>query len=163
MKKRTVFLLVLIVSTTAAGAVERRIAFERKDAVYVANLDGSGEKEIGAGIFPAISPDATRVAFTTVEKTGETYVRHIAVADIASGSVTTFNDVPSTNVYYSSWSPDGKRILFTLRRNELWEIVSTAADGSDFKVIRKGEPSAVTLYSPCWARGGQSVFCQKMT
>ena len=163
MKKRTIVFLTLIVSTIGAVAAERRIAFERKDAIYVVNLDGSGEKKVAAGLFPAISPDATRVAFTTVEKTGETYIRHIAVADIASGNVTMFKDVPSTNVYYSTWSPDGKRILFTLRRNELWEIVSTAADGSDFKVIKKGEPSAVTLYSPCWARDGESIFCQNMT
>jgi len=163
MKRITVVFFALIVSSVGADAAERRIAFERNNAVYVANLDGSGEKKIASGTFPAISPDATRVAFTVVEKTGETYIRHIAVADIASGNVTIFNDAPSTNVYYSSWSPDGKRVLFTLRRNELWEIVSTAADGSDFKVIMKGEPDAVTLYSPCWARDGQSIFCQNMT
>ena len=163
MKKKTVVFYALIVFSIAASAAERRIAFERNKEVYVANLDGSGEKKIASGIFPAISPDATRVAFTVVEKNGETYIRHIAIADIASGSVTPFNDVPSTNVYYSSWSRDGKRILFTLRRNELWEIVSTAADGNDFKVIKTGEPSAVTLYSPCWSSDGQSVFCQNMT
>lgn len=163
MKQRTVVLLALIVPAIGTLAGERRIAFERNDAVYVANLDDSGEKKVGDGIFPAISSDATRVAFTTIEKTGETYIRHIAVADIASGTVTKFKDVPSTNVYYSSWSRDGKRILFTLRRNELWEIVSVAADGSDFKVIKKGEPSSVTLYSPCWSSDGQSVFCQNMS
>ena len=155
--------MLLIVSALTARGGERRIAFERKNSVYIANLDGSGEKKIADGLFPAISPDGTRVTFTTVEKTGETYVRHVAIADVASGNVTQFKDIPSTNVYYSSWSRDGKRILFTLRRNELWEIVSTAADGTDFKVIKTGEPSAVTLYSPCWANDGQSVFCQNMS
>jgi hypothetical protein len=42
---------------------DRHIAFERKDAVYIANLDGRNEKKIADGIFPAISPDGTRIAF----------------------------------------------------------------------------------------------------
>src|SRR5262249_21920031 len=46
----------------------QHIVFERNDAVYVANLDGTKEKKIADGIFPAISPDGTRVAFNTVEK-----------------------------------------------------------------------------------------------
>jgi hypothetical protein len=36
-------------------------------AVWIANLDGTGEKKIADGIFPAISPDGTRVAFNTTE------------------------------------------------------------------------------------------------
>ena len=50
-------------SATAFPA-DRHIAFERNNAVYVANLDGSNEKKIADGIFPAISPDGTRVALT---------------------------------------------------------------------------------------------------
>src|SRR3954471_21235042 len=138
------------------------IAFERDDAVWVANLDGTGAKKIAAGIFPVISPEGSRIAMTTNEKQGETYIRHIAVVDIASGVLTTFDNVPSTNVYYPSWSPDGKRVLFTLRRDEVWDIVSSAADGSDFRVIKKAEPNRVTFYSPCWARDGQSVFVEDM-
>ena len=46
---------------------DRHVAFERNDAIYIANLDGTGEKKIADGIFPAISPDGTRVAFNTVE------------------------------------------------------------------------------------------------
>ena len=50
---------------------DRHIAFERNNVVYVANLDGTNEKKIADGIFPAISPDGTRVAFNTVEKTSD--------------------------------------------------------------------------------------------
>jgi hypothetical protein len=39
---------------------DRHVAFERNDAIYIANLDGTGEKKIADGIFPAISPDGAR-------------------------------------------------------------------------------------------------------
>ena len=51
-----------------AFPADQRIAFERNDPVYIANLDGTGEKKIAQGIFSAISPDGARVAFNTVEK-----------------------------------------------------------------------------------------------
>ena len=163
MKKIIALALVLITSTVAAFAGERRIAFERSDAVYVANLDGTAEKKIADGIFPAISPDGTTVAFNTVEKNDTTYVRHIAVVEIATGKTAVFKDVPSDNSYYPTWSPDGKLILFTLRQNEVWDLALINADGTDFRALKKGDPNEVTRYSPIWARDGQSIFCQDMT
>lgn len=92
-------------ATTFPG--DRHIAFERNNAVCVANLDGTNETKIADGIFPAISPDGTRVAFNTVEKTSETtYARHMAVADVAIGKVNIFKDVPSENSYYPSWTAE---------------------------------------------------------
>src|SRR6059036_2264817 len=88
---------------------DRHIAFERDQAVWIANLDGTGEKKIADGIFPAISPDGTRVAFNTTEKTSDTtYVRHMAVVEVATGKVNVFKEVPSENSYYPSWTTDGK-------------------------------------------------------
>src|SRR6184192_546488 len=164
MKEILALAFVLITSTIAAFAGEHRIAFERSDAVYVANLDGTAEKKIADGIFPAISPDGTQVAFNTVEKTSDTtYIRHIAVTAVATGKTTVFKDVPSDNSYYPTWSPDGKRILFTLRQSEVWDLGLINSGGTDFRVLKKGDPNEVTRYSPIWARDGQSVFCQDMT
>ena len=53
MKRITVVFFALIVSTVGAAATERHLAFERDNAIYVANLDGSGEKKIASGTFPA--------------------------------------------------------------------------------------------------------------
>jgi TolB protein len=150
-------------SATAAPA-ERHIAFERNGAVYVANLDGTNEKKIADGIFPAISPDGTRVAFNTVEKTSDTtYVRHMAVADVATGKVNVFKDVPSENSYYPSWTADGKQILFTTRPHEVWDLVAINSDGTNFHLLKPGAQHEVTCYSPIWARDAQSFFCQDMT
>jgi TolB protein len=155
------FALAIFSATAYAG--DRHIAFERNGAACIANLDGTAEKKIADGIFPAISPDGTRVAFNTVEKNGTTYVRHIAVVEIKTGKVTVFKDVPSDNSYYPTWSADGKRILFTLRQNKVWDLGLVNADGTGFRVLKKGDPKAVTRYSPIWARDGQSVFCEDMT
>ena len=149
-------------SATAFPA-DRQIAFERDDAVYVANLDGTNEKKIADGIFPAISPDGTRVAFNTVEKTSDTtYVRHMAVVEVATGKVSVFKAVPSDNSYYPSWAGDGKEILFTTRPHEVWDLVVVNSDGTNFHVLKPGVQNEVTRYSPIWARDGQSVFCEDM-
>jgi TolB protein len=162
--RKMVFVAFALVSLSAtAFPADRHIAFERKNAVYIANLDGTAEKKIADGIFPAISPDGTRVAFNTVEKTGTTYVRHIALVEIETGKITVFKDMPSDNSYYPTWSADGKRILFTLRQNEVWDLGLINADGTGFRVLKKGDPKEVTRYSPIWARDGQSIFCQDMT
>ena len=82
MKGIIVLAAALATSLATGFSGDRHIAFERDNAVYVANLDGTAEKKIGNGIFPAISPDGTRVAFNTVEKTSDTtYVRYMAVVD----------------------------------------------------------------------------------
>ena len=163
MKTWRLILALVFACTVFAAAGERKIAFERNDAIWIAKLDGTGEKKIADGIFPAISPDGTRLAFTTSEKSGTTYVRHIAVIEIESGSMKVFKDVPSDNSYYPSWSPDGKHILFTLRQNEVWDLATIAPDGTDFQIVKKGAQNEVTLYSPCWAHDAGSIFCQDMT
>lgn len=156
--------LVLMGAAATAPSADRRIAFERDNTVYVANLDGTNEKKLADGIFPAISPDGTRVAFNTVERTSETtYVRHMAVADVATGKVSIFKDVPSGNSYYPSWTADGKQILFTTRPKEVWDLVAINSDGTNFHVLKPGDPNEVTCYSPVWARDGQSFFCEDMT
>jgi TolB protein len=156
-------LALLLACSAFATAAERYIAFERADAIYVAKLDGSGARKLAVGIFPAISPDGTRVAFTTMEKSGTSYVRHIAVIEIDSGNMTVFKDVPSDNSYYPVWSPDGKRLLFTLRRGDVWDLATITPNGTEFRFLKKGAANEVTLYSPCWARDMGSIFCQDIT
>jgi TolB protein len=156
------FALAAFSATAYAG--DRHISFERDQAVWIANLDGAGEKKIADGIFPAISPDGTRVVFNTTEKTSDTtYARRIAVVELATGKLNVFRDVPSDNSYYPSWTADGKQILFTTRPHEVWDLAVVNSDGTNFHVLKPGVQNEVTRYSPIWARDGQSVFCEDMT
>jgi len=156
---------ITLAAFSATGfCADRRITFERDHAVYVADLDGTNEKKIADGIFPAISADGTRVAFNTVEKTSDTtYVRHMAVVDVATGKITVFTAVPSQNSYYPSWAADGQRILFTTRPGEVWDLAVISSDGTNFHVLKPGIQNQVTCYSPVWGHDGQSAFCQDMT
>jgi TolB protein len=163
MKSWPLVLLAWLTWAAFAVAAERYIVFERNNVIYVANLDGTDEKRIAEGIFPAISPDGTRVAFTTVEKSGKTQVRYIAVIEIASANMTIFKDVPSKNSSAPKWSPDGQRILFTLRRDDVWDLATVAPNGTEFRILKKGESKAAAFYSPCWARDMGSIFCQDIT
>lgn len=163
MKSCRLGLIALLASGAIAFGSERRIAFERNDAIYIASPDAALIRKVGDGIFPAISPDGTRVAFTSVEKTGPTPTRHIAVAEIATGQKTVFKDVPSDNSYYPVWSPDGRWLVFILRKDELWHVGMIKPDGSTFNFVKKGKPNEPPLYAPCWARDGLSIFCQDMT
>jgi TolB protein len=152
MKKIILFGFALASLSATAFPGDRHMAFECNNAVCIANLDGTDAKKIADGIFSAISPDGTQVASDT------TYIRHIAVTKIASGKTTVFKDVPSDNSYYPTWSSDRKRILFTLRQSEVWDLGIINSDGTDFRVLKKGAQNEVTRYSPIWARDAQSVF-----
>jgi hypothetical protein len=70
--KTMLLLFALAASPASVFCGDRHIAFERDQAVWLASLDGTGQKKIADGIFPAISPDGTRVAFNTTEKTSDT-------------------------------------------------------------------------------------------
>jgi TolB protein len=162
-KKISLPILFLLFGAASSFAAPQMIAFERNQAVWIANLDGTGEKKVADGIFPAISPDGTRVAFNTVEKASDTsYVRHIAVIELATGKLNVFKAVPSDNSYYPSWTADGKQILFTTRPHEVWDLVVANSDGTNFHVLKPGVQNVVTRYSPIWAHDGQSVFCEDM-
>lgn len=47
-----------------------KLAFEKDDAVYVANIDGSSARKIADGQSPELSRDGTKLVFNTVQLAG---------------------------------------------------------------------------------------------
>jgi TolB protein len=155
--------LFLTLSGLASGA-QRKIAFERGDNVWIANLDGSDAKKVAAGSLPDISPDATRLAFNTDEdsKTRPGPERHIAIADLASGKVTVLKDIPSDNCFGPVWSPDGNEIAFSIMADKEWHLGLVNADGSGFRFVKNAGLKSDAFGEPAWARDGKSIFCHDL-
>jgi len=150
--------------TALAGDLQRKIAFERGNNVWVANLDGTAAKKIAAGALPNISPDGTRLAFNTVEdsKTRPGPERHIAVADLASGKVRIFKDIPSDNCFGPVWSPDGSKLAFSIMAEKEWRLGLVNVDGSGFDFVRNAELKGDAFGAPTWSADGKSIFCHDL-
>ena len=147
-----------------AAGTERKLAFERGNSVWVANVDGTAAKKIAAGDLPNISPDGSRLAFNTNEdsKTRPGPERHIAVADLATGKVTVFKDIPSDNCFGPVWSPDGSKIAFSIMAEKEWHLGLVNADGSGFRFVKNAELKADAFGAPTWSVDGKSIFCHDL-
>src|SRR4029453_6253691 len=99
MKPLTLAIFLCVAFSALSNAAPRKIAYEYRDDIFVADIDGTHQKKIAAGALPEISPDGTRVAFNTEAdaKTRPGPERHIAVADLADGKVTVLKNIPSDN------------------------------------------------------------------
>jgi len=139
-----------------------KIAFDRDGVIFTASLDGKGAKKIAEGDYPQISPDGTRVAFNTNEPSDKLPVRHIAVANLATGKVNVLKEVPSDNSFGPAWSPDGKALLFSIFSKGEWHLGLVQADGTGFRIAKQAEDKGQSCYEPIWAADGKSFFCHDL-
>jgi len=161
MKKTLFFTLLLLACAVFGEDAPRRIAFERDTTIWVANLDGSGAKKLCAGVSPSISFDGTRVAFNTEGAMDP--ARRICVVSVATGETTVFRDVPGNNSFGPVFSPNGSQIVFMTFDGSVWSLGLVNSDGSGFRLLKKPAKDEPASYSPCWARDGESIFCQDLT
>lgn len=165
MNKNVLFTLAAALMTTAiALAAPRKMAFERGDNIWVANIDSTGAKKIAAGALPDISPDGARVAFNTEgdAKNRPGPERHIAIADLATAKTTVLKDIPSDNCFGPVWSPDGKQLVFEIMADKQWQLGLVNDDGSGFRLIKNAELNHDGLGGAEWARDGKSIFCHDL-
>jgi TolB protein len=163
---RTVVFSIFFCLNVAALAADqqRKMAYERENNVWVANLDGTAGKRIAAGALPNISPDGTRLAFNTSadSKTRPGPERHIAVTDLANGKVTIFKDIPSDNCFGPVWSPDGSKLAFSIMADKEWQIGLVNADGSGFRFVKNAALKSDAFGAPIWSVDGKSIFCHDL-
>jgi TolB protein len=164
MKQIRFILLGCVAFSTFLNAAPRKIAYEHRENIFVADVDGTQQKKIANGALPEISPDGTRVAFNTSAdaKTRPGPERHIAIADVASGKVTVLKDIPSDNCFGPVWSPDGSKLAFSIMTDGEWHLGLVNADGSDFRFVKNAGLKADAFGAPEWARDGKSIFCHDL-
>lgn len=164
MKPLTAAIFLCVAFPALSHAAQRKIAYEHRDNIFVADADGTHRKKIAAGALPEISPDGTRVAFNTEAdaKTRPGPERHIAVADVPSGKVTILKDIPSDNCFGPVWSPDGSKLAFSIMADKEWQLGLVNADGSGFRFVKNAGLKSEAFGAPEWARDGKSIFCHDL-
>lgn len=157
-------LLIVLTTAAALAATPRKIAYERAEGIFVADLDGSHPKKVATGALPEISPDGTRVAFNTEDdaKNRPGPERRIAIVDLASSKTTVLKDIPSDNCFGPVWSPDGKQLAFSIMADEVWRLGLVNADGSGFHFLKNAELKSDAFGAPAWGRDGKSIFCHDL-
>jgi Tol biopolymer transport system component len=105
------------------------------DQLYAMAPDGSKPtlltKDFAGGWMPAISPDGTRIAYSS-DPTGSGMNIYTMNIDGSNVKKVTGNDF---NSFHARWSPDGKQILFQGFPSDLYVV---AADGSGQNRIANG-------------------------
>ena len=147
-------------------------------SVVVMNADGSGLKTIYSGGIlghPRWSPDGLKLVFSGQSvalppATGcwwydVTCQLKIFVANVdGSGGLTHLTDSLSWNSADPEWSPDGSKIAFTYRSDEIdypYSIEVMNADGSDKSRVAYPLNWQTDLYmAPTWSPDGQSLAFQ---
>jgi TolB protein len=164
MRQLIVAIFVCVAFSALIDAAPRKIAYSRGGEIFVADADGTHPKKIAEGAWPEISPDGTSVAFNTEgdAKNRPGPERHIAVADIASGTVTVVPNIPSDNCFGPVWSPDGKQLAFSIMADNAWHLGLVNADGSGFRFVKNAELKPEAFGAPEWARDGKSIFCHDL-
>jgi Tol biopolymer transport system component len=146
----------------------QRIAFHRgassggSSGIYVMNADGSNQRHLVLGFNPAWSPDG-RIAFNTgVGAGGGIYVmnsdgsgQQLLRSDEWAEEQNTLPGYGVGSVFAPTWSPDGRRIAFTLASYwDGWRTYIMNADGSDPSPLPNG---GYTSWEPAWSPDGLRV------
>jgi hypothetical protein len=131
------------------AADARRIVYQRDNAIWIAEADGTDERNLTedygrAALFPAWSPDGTRIAFILPDPREQaTGCKLVVVKPNGVDRRDHELDEP-LKCRDTSWSPDGQRLVFAGGEEG---IFSVKRDGTDVEQL----VSAPGALSPSWS------------
>jgi Tol biopolymer transport system component len=146
----------------AAGAHAFVYVTDRSGPLEIWLRDHAGDRPIVTGrdfplgttqwfMAPALSPDASRVAYSRVEDGGPV---HLWISSVAGGApVRATRDETSTE-FPGSWSPDGSWFVYIAVRNGSADLMKVKASGQAAPVLVK---AGVAAEPPSWSPDGNWI------
>jgi TolB protein len=129
----------------AWSPARHRIAFVRRDAIWLMGADGTGRRRLFAGTQPSWSPNGSKLAFT--------HAGAVNTRSISGG--------PATQVaqgYSPAWSPSGAEIAFVRATSLLAVDPDTTVERTIVDVAREClEGSEVSIAGPDWSPDGRRL------
>jgi TolB protein len=123
----------------AASLLGSRIYFVSKrsgaDEIWVMDWDGANQTQLtrlkSLSLMPGISPDGSRIAFTTYAKG----TPRLMMLDTMTGRALPFYNQEASLNAYPSFTPDGKQIYYASTASGISQIYTAAVDGQGFRRI----------------------------
>ncbi|MCA9023369.1 MAG: PD40 domain-containing protein [Planctomycetaceae bacterium] len=105
--------------------------------IMVVNADGTNLEAVGSGVMPSWSPQGNRIAFSHLSPSG------VAIMH-ADG---THLEMIEEGGWGAQWSPDGKKIAYTVRSGNRANIrVYDLVEGTKTNLLSEGESPYSTIY-----------------
>src|ERR1700691_1965501 len=124
--------------------------------IWVMDYDGSNQRQLthqgSISLSPRISPDGSRLAFSSLTKTGW----EIMMYSVDLNRLVSFPHMGGTNLS-PAWSPDGMKLAFSSSRGGSPEIYIADANGANLRSMTANKGPDV---SPIWNRktGAQIAY-----
>lgn len=124
--------------------------------LYLMDYDGKNQRrktrDQSLALFPAWSPDNSRIAFTSYRGGGT----HVYLLDVLSGSLSRVTSYPGMNSQ-PTWHPDGKELCLVMSQPgnvELFRLPLGSRGGKPQRLSFKRSTEA----SPCWSPDGRRIL-----
>lgn len=114
--------------------------------LWVMDWDGNNQKQLtflrGQVLYPAVSPDASRIAFTIFPATGDPRPRIGMVSTDTGRTLNFYNQAASLNAA-ANFTPDGTHVFYSSSASGSAQIYTAAVDGQGFTRVTdsRGNPT----------------------
>jgi TolB protein len=106
-----------------------------KDEIWAMDWDGNNQKQVthlnSLSLYPAVSPDGTRVAFTSWAKG----TPRIMIVNTENGRLLPFYNQEASLNAFATFTADGKNIYYSSSAAGITQIFEAALNGEDFRRI----------------------------
>lgn len=156
-------LLSLFTVQVVQAATISKVAFTRGAFIYVKDMKTGVEKRIVKGTYPSISADGAKLAYSVDGASpSKEMTREIRVMDLSSGAATEFDQLKPYLCYNAVWSPDSKKLVFSLYRDSRWHAAVMDVQTRDWKIVSGKVNSTVGVSSSTWTADSNSVLTQDL-